>query len=191
MRRKDGCTYIWLTNTVTVVYCHRPGPVRITQSQTVQAFTEFPNRDPRTTNGYICKVYLTAYGAGYTPWVPTKFWVPQQDSVRRQPTFAGYPTGTHKVLGPPAGAHSLPYTGLAFAQLAVVDVTCRCLPWPVAGPVFIVGLPSKHTCTCIVGTARGSAQPLTETAGDLSTIYTVAGYSTVYNTLGCTARLCL
>ena len=170
MRRKDGCTYIWLTNysnTVTVAYCHRPGPVRITQSQTVRTFTGFPNRDPRTTSDDNCRVYLTVLG---TPRVPTKFWVPQQDSVRRQPSFAGYPTGTHKVLGPsisrtlsadsqhslhgyptgthkvlgpPAGAHGIPYTGLAFAQLPVV--ACRCLPLT-GGRPGIYSRPTVKTC---------------------------------------------
>ena len=104
MRRKDGCTYIWLTNysnTVTVAYCHRP---RAGQDHTVTDGSGIPLSSPTGTHGQLMVIFakctLPVLG---TPRVPTKFWVPQQDSVRRQLTFAGYPTGTHKVLGPSAG----------------------------------------------------------------------------------------
>ena len=144
MVRKDGCTYIWLTNysdTVTVAYCHRPGPVRITQSQMVRAFTEFPNRDPRTTSDDNCRVYVTVLG---TPRVPKKFWVPQQDSVCRRLAFAGYPTGTHKVLGAPS--RTLSADSSTFAGYPTG--THKVLGPPSRSPQYTIHWPGFGTARC-------------------------------------------
>ena len=194
-----------------VAYCHRPGPVRITQSQMVRAFTEFPNRDPRTASDDNCRVYLMVLG---TPRVPTKFWVPQQDSVHRQLAFAGYPTGTQKVLGAPAGLcpqtanirwvpHGYPQSSGSPSRSPQYTIhwpgfgTARCrslsLSALTGGRPGIYSRPTVKTYMYMH--SRHCSWLSSATHGDCRRpehyLHCHWLYSTAYNTVGCTARLCL